>query len=115
METIKLINLALREGSLRAHAGPEVVAFVREAVARHNVAVTRDTYYSLLANFLRGEGDGIVGGALGGGGRGRLATSWTAGRPADPPGPAPALRTRAGSGPLSSGSWRPGRRSARRR
>jgi RimJ/RimL family protein N-acetyltransferase len=34
-------------------AGPEEITFVREAIARFNVAVTGDTYYSPLAIFLR--------------------------------------------------------------
>jgi GNAT superfamily N-acetyltransferase len=47
------------------HAGPEELTFVREAIARHNVAVTRDTYYSPLAIFLRDERDAVMGGAFG--------------------------------------------------
>jgi GNAT superfamily N-acetyltransferase len=47
------------------HAGQEEITFVREAIARHNVAVTRDTYYSPLAIFLRDERDAVLGGALG--------------------------------------------------
>ena len=47
------------------HAGPEEITLVREAIARHNVAVTGDTYYSPLAIFLRDERDAIMGGAFG--------------------------------------------------
>ena len=47
------------------HASQEEITFVREAIARHNVAVTRDTYYSPLAIFLRDERDAIMGGAFG--------------------------------------------------
>ena len=47
------------------HADPEEVTFVREAIARHNVAVTRDTYYSPLAIFLRDGRDAVLGGAFG--------------------------------------------------
>ena len=47
------------------HASPEEIAFVREAIARFNVAVTRDTYYSPLAIFLRDERDAVLGGAFG--------------------------------------------------
>ena len=41
------------------------------------MAVTQDIYYSPLANPLRAEGDGIVGGALGGvwGGHGRTVAA----------------------------------------
>ena len=46
-------------------ASPEEITFVREAIARFNVAVTRDTYYSPLAIFLRDERDAVLGGALG--------------------------------------------------
>ena len=47
------------------HADPEEVTFVREAIARHNVAVTRDTYYSPPATFLRDGRDAVLGGAFG--------------------------------------------------
>ena len=47
------------------HAGPETISFVREAIARHNVAVTRDTYYSPLAILLKDVRDAILGGAFG--------------------------------------------------
>ena len=47
------------------HASQEEITFVREAIARHNVAVTRDTYYSPLAIFLRDERDAIMGGTFG--------------------------------------------------
>ena len=46
-------------------ASPEEITFVREAIARFNVAVTRDTYYSPLAIFLRDERDAVLGGAFG--------------------------------------------------
>jgi GNAT superfamily N-acetyltransferase len=49
----------------KPHASQEEITFVREAIARHNVAVTRDTYYSPLAIFLRDERDAIMGGAFG--------------------------------------------------
>lgn len=47
------------------HAGERDAAFVREALALHNVAVTQDAYYSPLAIFLRDERGAILGGALG--------------------------------------------------
>ena len=47
------------------HAGPESISFVREAIARHNVAVTRETYYSPLAILLKDSRDAILGGAFG--------------------------------------------------
>jgi GNAT superfamily N-acetyltransferase len=47
------------------HAGPEALTFVREAIALHNVAVTRDSYYSPLAILLRDERGAILGGAFG--------------------------------------------------
>ncbi len=47
------------------HADPEVISFVREAIARHNVAVTRETYYSPLAILLKDSRDAILGGAFG--------------------------------------------------
>lgn len=47
------------------HASPEDAAFVREALALHNVAVTQDAYYSPLAIFLRDERGAILGDALG--------------------------------------------------
>ena len=47
------------------HADPETISFVREAIARHNVAVTRDTYYSPLAILLKDVRDAILGGAFG--------------------------------------------------
>ena len=47
------------------HAGPESISFVREAIARHNVAVTRETYYSPLAILLKDSRDTILGGAFG--------------------------------------------------
>ena len=47
------------------HASPETISFVREAIARHNVAVTRDTYYSPLAILLKDGRDAILGGAFG--------------------------------------------------
>jgi GNAT superfamily N-acetyltransferase len=47
------------------HAGQEEITFVREAIARHNVAVTLDTYYSPLAIFLRDGRDAIMGGVFG--------------------------------------------------
>ncbi|MFL5990555.1 MAG: GNAT family N-acetyltransferase [Rubrobacteraceae bacterium] len=49
----------------KPHASQEEITFVREAIARHNVAVTRDTYYSPLAIFLRDERDAIMGGTFG--------------------------------------------------
>jgi GNAT superfamily N-acetyltransferase len=49
----------------KPHASQEEITFVREAIARHNVAVTRDTYYSPLAIFLRDERDAIMGGTCG--------------------------------------------------
>jgi GNAT superfamily N-acetyltransferase len=49
----------------KPHSSQEEITFVREAIARHNVAVTRDTYYSPLAIFLRDERDAIMGGAFG--------------------------------------------------
>ena len=45
MENLKVVS--------ELHICPEVVTFVREAIARHNVAVTRDTHYSPLAIVLR--------------------------------------------------------------
>jgi hypothetical protein len=50
--------------SSEPHAVPEEIAFVREAVARHNVAATRDTYYSPLAIFLRDGRDATLDGAF---------------------------------------------------
>lgn len=47
------------------HAGPEVISFVREALARFNVAATRDTFYSPLAILLRDERGAVLGGAFG--------------------------------------------------
>ena len=47
------------------HAGPESISFVREAIARHNVAVTRETYYSPLAILLKDSRDAILGGVFG--------------------------------------------------
>jgi GNAT superfamily N-acetyltransferase len=47
------------------HAGEQDKAFVREALALHNVAATQDAYYSPLAIFLRDERGAILGGALG--------------------------------------------------
>ena len=47
------------------HVGPESISFVREAIARHNVAVTRETYYSPLAILLKDSRDAILGGAFG--------------------------------------------------
>ena len=47
------------------HAGPESISFVREAIARHNVAVTREIYYSPLAILLKDGRDAILGGAFG--------------------------------------------------
>ncbi len=47
------------------HAGSEVTDFVREAIARFNVAATRDTYYSPLAILLKDERDAVLGGAFG--------------------------------------------------
>lgn len=47
------------------HAGPEVISFVREALARFNVAATRDTYYTPLAILLRDERGAVLGGAFG--------------------------------------------------
>ena len=35
------------------HAGEEHISSVREATAKHNMAVTRDSYYSPLAISLR--------------------------------------------------------------
>jgi GNAT superfamily N-acetyltransferase len=49
----------------KPHAAPEEMIFVREAIARHNVAATGDTYYSPLAIFLTDERDAIMGGAFG--------------------------------------------------
>ena len=49
----------------KPHASQEDITFVREAISRHNVAVTRDTYYSPLAIFLRDERDAIMGGTFG--------------------------------------------------
>ncbi len=34
------------------HAGQEVISYVRDALARFNVAATRDTFYSPLAVWL---------------------------------------------------------------
>ena len=47
------------------HAGTEHIDFIREALSRHNVAATRDTYYSPLAVFLKDERDAVLGGAYG--------------------------------------------------
>jgi GNAT superfamily N-acetyltransferase len=47
------------------HASEQDKAFVREALALHNVAATQDAYYSPLAIFLRDERGAILGGALG--------------------------------------------------
>ena len=49
----------------KPHASQEEITFAREAIARHNVAVTRDTYYSPLAIFLRDERDVIMGATFG--------------------------------------------------
>jgi GNAT superfamily N-acetyltransferase len=49
----------------KPHASQEEITFAREAIARHNVAVTRDTYYSPLAIFLRDERDAIMGATFG--------------------------------------------------
>ena len=51
--------------SSEPHASEQDKAFVREALALHNVAVTQDAYYSPLAIFLRDERGAILGGALG--------------------------------------------------
>ncbi len=47
------------------HAGLENISFVREAIIRRNVAVTRETYYSPLAILLKDEPDAVLGGAFG--------------------------------------------------
>ena len=47
----------------RPHAGEEDINFVREALTRHNVAATGDTFYSPLALFLKD--DAVLGGAYG--------------------------------------------------
>lgn len=47
------------------HASQETLAFVRDAIALHNVAVTQDSYYSPLAILLRDEREAILGGAFG--------------------------------------------------
>ena len=47
------------------HADPEAISFVREAIARHNVALTRDPYYSPLAILLKDGRNAILGGAFG--------------------------------------------------
>ena len=47
------------------HADTDTISFVREAIARHNVAVTRDTYYSPLAILLKDGRDAVLGGACG--------------------------------------------------
>lgn len=39
-------------------------AFVRESLARYNVAATGDSYYSPLAIFLKDERGAVLGGAL---------------------------------------------------
>src|SRR5918992_2579385 len=45
--------------------GAEDATFVRDSLALFNVAVTRDSYYSPLAIFLKDERDAVLGGALG--------------------------------------------------
>ncbi len=57
MQNLKIVS--------EPHAGPETDSFVREAIARHNVAATGHTYYSPLAIFLKDERDAMLGGALG--------------------------------------------------
>ena len=47
------------------HADPEAISFVREAIVRHNVALTQATYYSPLAILLKDGRDAILGGAFG--------------------------------------------------
>ncbi|MGH3145093.1 MAG: GNAT family N-acetyltransferase [Rubrobacter sp.] len=47
------------------HAGERDAAFIREALALHNVAATGDAYHSPLAIFMRDERGAILGGALG--------------------------------------------------
>jgi hypothetical protein len=37
--------------SSEPHAGPEEVAFVREALAWHNVAATRDFYFGMVSEW----------------------------------------------------------------
>jgi GNAT superfamily N-acetyltransferase len=49
----------------KPHAGEEEISFVREALIRHNIAATGETYYSPLAIFLRDERDAVLGGAIG--------------------------------------------------
>lgn len=46
-------------------AGPEVISFIKEALARHNVAATGDTFYSPLAILLKDGRGAVLGGALG--------------------------------------------------
>lgn len=47
------------------HAGPEAISFVREALARFNVAATQDSFYTPLAILLRDERGAVLGGAFG--------------------------------------------------
>ena len=51
--------------SSEPHSNQEDATFVRDSLALFNVAVTRDSYYSPLAIFLKDERDAVLGGALG--------------------------------------------------
>ena len=47
------------------HAGDEDINVIREALTRHNVAATEETYYSPLTILIKDERDAILGGAYG--------------------------------------------------
>jgi GNAT superfamily N-acetyltransferase len=51
--------------SSEPHCSQEDATFVRDSLALFNVAVTRDSYFSPLAIFLKDERDAVLGGALG--------------------------------------------------